>query len=296
MANKGKGVESQYANETNKIKFIYIPKNDLKAEFAAFVTGFKDSYKSNWESQEVYGRMDPIGVFKGTKRSISIQFDVPSYSIEDAKFNIEQIQNLIQMTYPVYETRGLGANTLIAAPLIKMQFGNLIGQAGTLTELVGYLESGIDYSPDMEQGVFYTDQMHMIPKLYKVDINFTVLHTHSLGFELEKIQKTTSTTKVYYELGKQGYENPSELVNFEELAKLERAGNIIDPVGQGPFDFDNPSPINAVVSDNLKNLSLNNQIKILQTETTSKTKNTNTDNIRHRFPKSFPFSISGSKK
>ena len=38
MANKGKGVESQYANETNKIKFIYIPKNDLKAEFAAFVT------------------------------------------------------------------------------------------------------------------------------------------------------------------------------------------------------------------------------------------------------------------
>lgn len=95
------------------IHFYHVPtvKNSIteklntnQAVFKAFLTSFKDSYKVNWNPVETLNRMDAIQTYKNTQRTISISFEVPSWDLEDAKKHYLDLQRLIQMQYPVYET------------------------------------------------------------------------------------------------------------------------------------------------------------------------------------------------
>ena len=72
-----------------KIEFYHIP-TDQAVDFKAYITDFSDDYSSNWESEEVYGRMDPIQTFKNTSREITISFDIVAGSLAEAKSNLEK--------------------------------------------------------------------------------------------------------------------------------------------------------------------------------------------------------------
>ena len=113
-----------------KIEFYHIPTNQ-SVDFKAYITDFSDDYSSNWESEEVYGRMDPIQTFKNTSREISIAFDIVAGSEAEAKSNLEKFSKLIGFLYPNYDMQheslvqgkvSVGANTISAAPLIKVKF------------------------------------------------------------------------------------------------------------------------------------------------------------------------------
>ena len=43
--------------------------------FPAFLTDFSQTFTPKWNEEEVYGRMDPITTFQGTKRQIDFSFD-----------------------------------------------------------------------------------------------------------------------------------------------------------------------------------------------------------------------------
>ena len=75
-----------------------------QATFKAFITSFSDNFKTNWSPKETMGRMDPIQTFKNTQRTITLSFDVPSNSEDEAYSNFVELQKLIMMQYPVYET------------------------------------------------------------------------------------------------------------------------------------------------------------------------------------------------
>lgn len=71
-------------------------------EFPAFLTDLSQNFSSNWSTEDVYGRNDPIATFQGTKRTISLAFDLPAGSLQDAKSNLDRCSNLTQMMYPGY--------------------------------------------------------------------------------------------------------------------------------------------------------------------------------------------------
>jgi len=71
--------------------------------FKAFLTDFKDRYESTWNDQETFGRMDPISTFKRTGRVITLSWDVPAASVEEARFNLREAERFISMLYPTYE-------------------------------------------------------------------------------------------------------------------------------------------------------------------------------------------------
>lgn len=75
----------------------------VNVHFKAFLTQFSDRYESEWNDEETYGRMDPISTFKRTKRTISLAWDVPAASVDEAKHNLEQAELFLSMLYPVYE-------------------------------------------------------------------------------------------------------------------------------------------------------------------------------------------------
>ena len=209
-----------------RITLTHIP-TSTQVSFKAFLTEFDDSYSSNWNKTEVYGRMDPIVTFQGTERTISLAWDVVAFNAYEAYNNMKNVSLLLRMLYPVYEKASGNTHVMTAAPLFKLKFMNLIQQTGTGMNgdgLVGSV-SGFTYNPDINAGFFNTDDGSIMKNAAKIDpgtnalvvvrkvfesgallpqsINlactYTVMHTHALGWSPnEKSQLNRSNQKFPY--------------------------------------------------------------------------------------------------
>jgi hypothetical protein len=177
------------------IEIFHIPSGE-SIVFKAYIEGFQDKYDSTWNDAEVYGRMDPIRQFAGTKRIISLDWIVPSYSVAEAKFHHNKCGLLFSMLYPNYDVGGaLGgvssATQISTAPVFKVKFGNLIQDAAAPgggvedSGLVGAI-TGFVYEPNVEAG--FIDDLRdgygtLYPKEVKLSMEYTVFHTHGLGWD-----------------------------------------------------------------------------------------------------------------
>jgi hypothetical protein len=199
------------------LSITYLPTNDI-VSFSAYLTKFNDSFQQSWSDEQVYGRMDPIYLYKNTRRKISISMDVPSESEEDAKLNFRKISKLIRFCYPVYEkakqTEAQYANTstdiatsvaktsppsftgnallLSTPPLVGVRFANFIRSSGT-GKLVCKLD-GVTYDTDTESG-YFSSNGNLYTMFYKVDLNLDVIHTEPLGWEKGDDGRITTRTK-----------------------------------------------------------------------------------------------------
>lgn len=90
------------------IHFIHVPTHTT-CHFKAFLTSWTDQFKQDWKDYTTVGRMDPIKVYARTSREITFGFSVPSFSLEEAAYNLQQIETLIQMSYPTFESVTLGS-------------------------------------------------------------------------------------------------------------------------------------------------------------------------------------------
>lgn len=169
------------------VKFTYVPTGE-KVEFPGFITEFTDAITTNFSPETVYGRMDPIQVYQGTQRSITLAFDVVSPSIEMAKENMFKYSQLSQMMYPVYSEPLFGAmgkgRTLKAPPIMRLEFANLIKNQAIFSEDTGLLGvmGGVTFNPNQEVG-YFTQGNEILAKHFNLSINFEPIHEGELGFE-----------------------------------------------------------------------------------------------------------------
>tara|TARA_A100001515_G_scaffold143452_1_gene144593 strand:- start:782 stop:1639 length:858 start_codon:yes stop_codon:yes gene_type:complete len=164
-----------------------------KVQFKAFIESLSNSFKSTWNTENVYGRMDPVATFQNTQRTIAISWVIPAANISEAQHNLNAIASLSSMLYPGYSSNPVTvdnntfttANSISRSPLIKMKFANLINAAGESGEgsdgLLGYVD-GFDHQIEVSMG-FFINNKKMYPKVIKLSCNFTVLHQHDLGFD-----------------------------------------------------------------------------------------------------------------
>mgnify|MGYP003646769700 FL=1 len=164
----------------------------VEVEFYAFVTSFGQSFASTWNSEQVYGRNDPIGNFQGTARTLNLSWDVPSANLGEAQTNLEKMDTLAKMLYPAYSkanftaddgtTVGSNALSLSKAPLIRLKYANLIKDQGSTvasTGLLGWI-GNLSWTPVIEMGMFTANE-ELFPKVISLAIDFTVQHEHVLG-------------------------------------------------------------------------------------------------------------------
>jgi len=182
------------------IEIYHVPtKNSVK--FKAYVTAFSDQYTSDWNSETVFGRMDPIQTFKSTSRKISLGWDVPASSFEEAKDNMRKASLLLKMLYPEYEDGDGGATLMKSPPMFKIKFLNLIQDSSAPEANSGNAQSagllgtigGFTFEPDLDTGFFQptslgggmtgVDNHKLFPKTLKFSADFTVLHQHKLGWK-----------------------------------------------------------------------------------------------------------------
>jgi len=198
------------ANAGLQIQIYHIPTKQT-VEFAAFITEFSDSFSSNWDSQEVFGRADPVMNFKNTTRNVSLSWTVPAADFYEAKKNMAEVNKLIQFLYPTY-TGGM-ARTMEGSPLVKVQFQNLLASGRSLSDNTtivvdarahglisaitsctatpdldaGFFSDWNSIAPDQERNPDPTKKKGPIhpasqwPKVWTVSLSFTVLHDHLMG-------------------------------------------------------------------------------------------------------------------
>jgi len=139
-----------------------------RVNFHGFVTQWGDSFQSDWNDEDVFGRMDPISIFKSTKRTMTLAWSIPAYSEEEAVLNTRRVNHFVQMLYPKYQpidvgnvsmhvgkngktrkapkrkvkqitnkrkqaiTRNAGkSNYIVSPPLLRVRFANLIHNSET---------------------------------------------------------------------------------------------------------------------------------------------------------------------
>lgn len=174
------------------LEFYHVA-SDRLTSFKAMVTNFSDKYQSEWEQEDVYGRMDSIQTFKSTKRVIDVSWDVVAGSRDEAIYNMEKMSEMASILYPVYDSSG-SATGIVSGPMMRIQFGNLITRSpepatARDTGLLGTC-SGFNLEPDMED-VFYSDGLKkMYPKIIRLSCTFTVIHEQPLGFSTSGDKRT----------------------------------------------------------------------------------------------------------
>ena len=197
-------------DEFFQVHITHLP-TDRTISFKGWVQEFSDDFRSTWNEETAYGRMDPLVTFQNTQRSISLTFDVPAADGAEAADNLARLNRLAQFLYPVYTSgpERTMQNTLQGGPLIGLRWTNMIGNAQNGERLIGYLD-GFSYSPQLEQGAFFstgtrTDVVDTttqqdraegfatrdvttagnrayVPKVVSVSLGFKVLHTHLNGW------------------------------------------------------------------------------------------------------------------
>ena len=161
---------------------------DIEVKFKAFLSDLSQTFASNWQTEEVYGRNDPIATFASTKRTISLAWDVPARNTSEAKVNLENCNKLISMAYPSYHQGGHGTMKINAKnPLVKVHFGNLVCDSKG-APLLGWMDS-ISWKPALDMGMFNPSEGQFYPKVISLSFNLNVLHQESLGQEGATPQK-----------------------------------------------------------------------------------------------------------
>ena len=185
-----------YANNINARLVIQSMINGDHIVLPAFVTDLSQTFSSNWNTENIYGRNDPIATFQGTTRAISIAVDLPAEDLEIAKHNLKMCSKLAAYMYPAYEQSYIMVRTgsqqaptqqahkiseiMSRPPSLKIKLGNLIN--GKNNEgLLGYIDS-LTFNPVTDAG-FHIDGQKHYPKVISLSFGFNVLHQQTMGWK-----------------------------------------------------------------------------------------------------------------
>ena len=190
------------------ISFQHVPTGKA-IYFKAFITAFNENYSSDWSSETVYGRADPIYMFKQTTRKITLAFKIPATTQGEAFENLGKVQGITQFLYPTYADVQQ-AQTISQSPLVRLKVMNLgrkiagnnqvasgddrisPGQAyenyrssadagNGLLGVIGNLV--VNHNLEGEDGVIDRGANIILPKLLDVNLDFNVIHEHALGWD-----------------------------------------------------------------------------------------------------------------
>tara|TARA_B100001123_G_scaffold418763_1_gene523139 strand:+ start:1367 stop:2233 length:867 start_codon:yes stop_codon:yes gene_type:complete len=140
-----------------------------------------------------YGRAEGLARYTGTRRNITIRFNMVKSHIlngaDSVSSNAMTANLLQQLVYPAYTNTGLQSTSVIKTPpYFRILYGDIIGDfsGGQRKGLSGYIGSlsvdiggpGSSIGENLTYGLSDTN----IPASYAVDIGFTVIHDHVVGW------------------------------------------------------------------------------------------------------------------
>ena len=156
--------------------------------FKAFIRSFKDNFTPGWQETQYPNQSVPIAHQSMPKRTIQIEWTVPSTNAEEAILNLQKCSWLAQSMYPILRQRPTGYTP--RSTFMAIKFANLIQTNGG-APLPGYI-SNFSYTPNFIEGVHilsagqvpsslrkYVKQKgkHLFPSLVDISIEFKPIQT-----------------------------------------------------------------------------------------------------------------------
>ena len=195
-----------YANNLEMVVSFYHVPSGQAVYFKAFITAFNETYSCDWGREAVFGRIDPIYLFKQTDRRISLALAVPAATDSEGYENLGRVQMLSQFLYPSY-TDIESATSIAQSPLVKIKVMNLLqstrstatkadtnpfdiineyksanaaedGQLGVINSLA--INHNLE-RPDA--GVIERGPNTILPKHIEINIEFSPIHEAPLGWK-----------------------------------------------------------------------------------------------------------------
>lgn len=117
--------EKQLDAEYVPFYFHDVRTNEI-VSFHAFLTSLTDDFKPEYESSDAYGRVEPVRIYKGTSRTISVGFWIVATSLPDFDAMWTKINKLVTMVYPQY-TAGKQLQDKSGNYTFTQPFSQLIG-------------------------------------------------------------------------------------------------------------------------------------------------------------------------
>ena len=200
-------LSDEYANSGMRIGFQHEPTGE-QVYFKAFVTAYNETWASDYTSESVFGRLDPIHTFKQTVRNITLSFVAPASTVSEGYDNMNRLNRLRAFLYPTYVEHN-NALTINQTPLVRMTVMNLlVGQGpggysqknyrsmfsvsdsssnpidATYGALVIITSLNVNYnidSPDV--GVFQNNGgCTILPKTLEISVEFKVIHESNVAW------------------------------------------------------------------------------------------------------------------
>jgi hypothetical protein len=240
-----KKIAQKYLGSILAMESIY---NVEAVAFYAYLENFSDQITSEWNTQQVYGRIDPIYNFGGNRRQINISWLVPARSIVQAKENLRKINKLTSFLYPIYDQGALShtlrSSGIQQAPIVAVKFGNLISRSDGGAAR-GFL-NGLTFTPDNEMGYFMSpSEASAYPKLIQLQTQFTVIHDEAAFWNMQEFQAGENWPRRVTKVGSEGVSENSyndHLTNYTPEQQVGAAMNIHDELN--PQDSaDPPTPV-----------------------------------------------------
>ena len=204
--------ERRYESANAVLRFHYVA-TSASIRFHAYLTAMSETFNSRWQKTPVYGRMDNIANYEGTDRTLQLAWDIPSYSIEQARVHLSYVSELITYTYPVMDnSQGIG--NINTPPILRLEFGNLIKDVSSNQGLLGFIDGGLSITPDLDAGMFM-ERGKFYPKNWKLSLSYSVLHTHKLGFH----NKPKMPVNFPYEVPNDYHDQKATAEEFYKLQK-----------------------------------------------------------------------------
>jgi len=199
-----------YANNLEMVVSFYHVPSGKSVYFKAFITAFNETYSCDWGREAVFGRVDPIYLFKQTDKRISLALAVPAASDSEGYENLGKVQMLSQFLYPSY-TDTDNALSIGQSPLVKLKVMNLLQNAqGSVKSNTSAWDMMTDYKSSNEAengqlgiinsltvnhnldradaGVIERAPNTILPKHIELNLEFSPIHEGPLGWKDEKSQ------------------------------------------------------------------------------------------------------------
>jgi hypothetical protein len=134
------------------IRFIHEPTRHA-VEFPALISDFTDTHSPTFGQTHGANMHDPIITLTKTDRSISFTMTVVSASIDEARYNAQCVNLLIQMLYPSVSEDG----SFVGKPFINIHLMNFIEGAVAGNGITCVIDS-LDYGIKFDDGIINANE------------------------------------------------------------------------------------------------------------------------------------------
>tara|TARA_R110002110_G_scaffold47983_1_gene143533 strand:- start:2303 stop:3349 length:1047 start_codon:yes stop_codon:yes gene_type:complete len=197
-----------YAKSGMRIGFQHEP-TKKQVYFKAFIKAFNETYSCDWNSESVFGRLDPIHTFKQTTRNITLSFVVPASTVSEGYDNLNRVQLLRSFLYPTYIGHN-NALTINQNPLVRMSVMNMLvsvadnggygkksysdmfARSSTSPAIIDANVGGLGVISNLsiaynlenpDTGVFQNKGGgYVLPKLIEISLDFKVIHENNIAW------------------------------------------------------------------------------------------------------------------